>query len=122
MTGRVVILVLIVALMVEALFCRWLARTLRGPATTSITMAAGIAAFVGPACAILPYTDYLPLFLHSDLVAWLLAAIGTIGIGIGIFAFSKGTRVAGAICVLTNIPVLAYWGFVAVFFAMGGSR
>jgi hypothetical protein len=122
MTGRVVILLLIVALIVEVLFCRWLARRWRGPATTRITIAAGIAAFVGPACAVLPYTDYLPLFLHSDLVAWLLAAIGAIGIGIGVFAFSKGSRVAGAVCVLTNIPVLAYWGFITVFFAIGGSR
>jgi|HubBroStandDraft_6_1064221.scaffolds.fasta_scaffold444946_1 hypothetical protein len=28
--------------------------------TTRITLAAGIAALVGPACAVLPYTDYLP--------------------------------------------------------------
>ena len=36
---------------------------------------------------------------------WLLAAIGVIGIGIGVFAFSTGSKVAGTICVLTNIPV-----------------
>jgi len=53
---------------------------------------------------------------------WLLAVMGAIGIGIGSFAFSKGSKVAGTICVLTNLPVLAYWGFVAVFFSMGGSR
>jgi hypothetical protein len=53
---------------------------------------------------------------------WLLAAIGAIGIGIGVFAFRKGSKVAGTICVLTNIPVLAYWGFIAVFVSMGGGR
>jgi len=53
---------------------------------------------------------------------WLLAAIGAIGIGIGVFAFNKGSKVAGTICVVTNIPGLAYWGFVAFFFSMGGSR
>jgi hypothetical protein len=92
------------------------------PRTTRITWAAGIAAFVGPACALLPYTDYLPDFLKDFAGVWMLAAIGAIGIGIGVFAFRKGSRVAGTICVLTNMPVVAYWGFVAVFFSTGGSR
>jgi hypothetical protein len=92
--------------------------------TTRITLAAAIASLVGPACAVLPYTDYLPAFpsLPTLAVVWLLAAIGGIGIGIGVFAFRKGSKVAGTICVLTNIPVLAYGGFIAVFFSMGGSR
>ena len=43
--------------------------------TTRITLAAGIAALVGPACAVLPYTDYLPPRLSPDLAGvWLLAA------------------------------------------------
>jgi hypothetical protein len=94
------------------------------PGTTRITWAAGIAALVGPACAVLPYTDFLPPFpnLPDLAVVWVLAAIGAIGIGIGVFAFRKGSRVAGTICVLTNIPVLAYWGFIGAFFSMGGSR
>jgi hypothetical protein len=119
--ARGIILVLIAALIVEVLFCRWLARRKWRPATTRITIAAGIASLVGPACAVLPYTDYLPDF-PSSVVVWLLAGIGAIGIGIGVFAFSKGSRVAGTICVLTNIPVLAYWGFIGAFFSMGGSR
>jgi len=90
------------------------------PGTTRITVAAGIAALVGPACAVLPYTD----FLRSTglAVVWVLAAIGAIGIGIGVFAFRKGSKIAGAICALTTIPVVAYWGFIGAFFAMGGSR
>ena len=91
--------------------------------TTRITLAAAIAALVGPACAVLPYTDYLPPRLSPNLAGvWLLAAIGAIGICIGVFAFRKGSKLAGKICVLTNIPVLAYWGFIAVFFSTGGSR
>jgi hypothetical protein len=83
---------------------------IKRPGTTRITVAAGIASLVGPACAVLPYTDYLPAFPIPDLAGvWLLAAIGAIGIGIGVFAFSKGREVAGTICVLTNIPVVAYW-------------
>lgn len=91
--------------------------------TAGIALAAAIAALVGPACAILPYTDYLPDFLNWGLaLAWLLAAIGAIGIGIGGFALSQGRKVAGIICILTNIPVLAYWGFISVYVSMGGGR
>ena len=87
------------------------------------TIAAGIAALVGPACAVLPYTDYLPPSLQPDLAGvWLLAALGAAGIGIGILALRKGSKIAGAICLVTNIPVLAYWGFIAVFVSTGGSR
>jgi hypothetical protein len=93
------------------------------PGTIRITVAAGIAAVVGPACAVLPYTDFIRVVPIPDLaLVWLLAAIGAIGIGIGVFAFRKGSKVTGTICVLTNIPVLAYWGFIAVFTSTGGSR
>jgi len=114
--------VLIAALIVEVLFCRWLARRKWRPASTRITIAVAIAALVGPACAVLPYTDYLPVFFSDLALVWLLAAIGGIGIGIGVFVFSTGSQVAGTLCVLTNIPVLAYWGFIGAFFSMGGSR
>jgi hypothetical protein len=119
MIARFIIVVLIVAVIAEVLFCRWLA-TKSKPTPTGITIAAGIASFVGPVCALLPYTDYLP---PSGLAGvWLLAAIGAIGIGIGVVAFSVGNKSAATICVLTNIPVLAYWGFIGTFVSMGGSR
>lgn len=51
---------------------------------------------------------------------WLLAAIGAIGVGIGAFAIWRGSKVAGTVCLLSNFPVLAYWGFIAFFTAMGG--
>lgn len=88
------------------------------------TIAAGIAALVGPSCGVLPYTDYSPHFLMDlDLAGvWLLAAIGAIDIGIGIFALRQGSKIAGAVCILTNIPVLAYWGLIAVYVSMGGGR
>lgn len=120
--ARGIIVALIAALMAEVLFCRWLARRMSRPASTGITVAAGIASIVGPACAVLPYTDYLPSFLEDLPGVWLLAAIGVIGIGIGVFASSTGSKVAGIICVLTNIPVVAYWGFIGGFVSMGGSR
>lgn len=122
MLARGVIVLLIAALVAEVLFCRWLAKRTPRPASTRIAIAAGIAALIGPACAILPYTDYLPLYLRDLGGVWMLAAIGVIGIGIGVFASSAGSKVTGIICVLTNIPVLAYWGFIAAFVSMGGSR
>lgn len=120
MLARGIIEVLVAALIAEVLLCRWLAKRWSRPASIRITIAAGIAALVGPVCAIVPYTDYLPPF--SLVAIWLLAAIGIIGIGIGVFASSTGSKVAGIICVVTNIPVVAYWGFIGAFFSMGGSR
>jgi hypothetical protein len=52
----------------------------------------------------------------------LLAAIGAIGIGIGVFAFNTSSKVAGTICLLTNIPVLAYYGFIVGYVSLGGSE
>ena len=82
----------------------------------------GIASLVGPVCAVLPYTDYLPLSLGDLAGVWMLAAIGVISIGIGVFAFSTGSKNAGALCLLTKNPVLADWGYIGAFFSMGGSR
>jgi hypothetical protein len=90
------------------------------PAITRVTLAAGIASLVGPGCAVLPYTDYVVFLPTASLTVWLLAGIGAIGVGIGVFALGKGNKIAGTICLLTNIPVLAYWGFIAFFTAMGG--
>ena len=120
MIARGILVLLIAALAAEVLFCRWLAMRKSRPASTRVTVVAGIASLVGPACAVLPYTDYLPPFGLS--VVWLLAAIGVMGIGIGVFAASTSSRVTGAFCVLTNIPIFAYWGFIAAFVSMGGSR
>ncbi len=90
------------------------------PATTRVTLAAGIASLIGPACGVLPYTNYVVFLPTSSLTVWLLAGIGAIGVGIGAFALGNGNKIAGTICLLTNIPVLAYWGFIAFFTARGG--
>lgn len=51
-----------------------------------------------------------------------IAAIAAFGIGIGVLAIYKGARVAGVVCLLANVPVLAIYGFIVVFFALGGTR
>lgn len=122
MLAHSVIVLLVAALIIDVLFCRWLAHRNWRPSSAHITIAAAIAALVGPACAVLPYTDYLPDFLKDLAGVWLLAGIGVIGIGIGVYAVSTGSKVAGTICIVTNIPVLAYWGFIGGFVSMGGSR
>jgi len=43
-------------------------------------------------------------------------------LGSAFFAFCKGSKIAGTVCILTNITVLAYYGFIAVFFAIGETR
>jgi hypothetical protein len=91
------------------------------PATRRITWVAVIASVIVPACAVLPYTDYSPDFVGDFFLAsvYVLVALGVIGIAIGVFAFRKGSRIAGALCVLTNIPVLAYYGFLTFWAAIG---
>lgn len=68
------------------------------PAITRDTLAAGIVSLVGPACASLPYTDYVVFLPTSSLTVWLLAGIGAIGVGIGAFALGKGNKITGTIC------------------------
>ena len=91
------------------------------PATRRFTSAAIIASVIIPACAVLPYTDYSPNFVSDHFLAsvYVLVALGVIGIVIGVFAFRKGSRIAGAVCALTNIPVLAYYGFLTFWAAIG---
>jgi hypothetical protein len=87
-----------------------------GPVTNRITLVAGIASLVGPACVVLPYTDYLPVFRSTGLRG--RVAVGSHRVQRHWhrrFSFSKGSKVAGTICVLTNIPALAYWGFIGFF-------
>jgi len=90
-------------------------------ATMRITWAAVLASVIVPVCGAVPYTDYSPEFVADYFlpVVCVLVAFGTIGIAIGVFAFRKGSRIAGAACILTNIPVLAYYGFLAFWAAIG---
>ena len=86
-------------------------------------VAAGIVSLVGPASAVMYETGHLRLF-PADLMSnvWLVAFIGAVGAGIGIASFVRGARIVGAACLLSNGAVLALYGFIAMFFALGGSR
>ena len=78
---------------------------------------------VGPASAALYERGNLE-FLPGDPIfhVWLVAFIGAVGAGIGIASFVRGARIVGAACLLSNGAVLALYGFIAMFFALGGSR
>jgi hypothetical protein len=95
-----------------------------GPATTSrVRWVAGIAAVVGPVLGVLPYVSDITVIAYWFLAyVWLMVFAGISGIGLGGFAFHKGSKIVGTICFLTNIPVLAYYGFLAFWSASGGSR
>jgi hypothetical protein len=84
---------------------------------------AGIAAVVGPVLGVLPYVSDITVIAYWFLAyVWLMVFAGISGIGLGGFAFHKGSKIVGTICFLTNIPVLAYYGFLAFWSASGGSR
>jgi hypothetical protein len=91
------------------------------PRTGRITWVTVIACLIVPACAALPYTDDSPEFVAEYFLAFVyaLVALAAIGITVGVIAFRKGSRIAGAVCVLTNIPVLAYYVFLASWAAIG---
>jgi hypothetical protein len=91
------------------------------PPTTRITWAAVIASVVVPACAVVPYTDHSPNFVADYFlpVVYVLVALGVIGITIGVFSLRKASRIAGAVCILTNIPVVSYYGFLTFWAAIG---
>lgn len=88
------------------------------------TLVAGIACLAGPSVAALSELGHLRFF-ESLPGLWGVAAIGAIaafGVGIGVLSIYRGAKVAGVVCLLTNAPVLAVYGFIVVFFARGGTR
>lgn len=86
-------------------------------------LAAGIASLAGPVGAALYETGHLRFFGFDPIAdVWLLVVVAAAGIGIGVLAIWKGRKLAGIICLLTNTPVLALYGFIGSFFALGGNR
>ena len=89
-------------------------------ATKIIVMASCL---LGPVSAMLYESGGLRVF-PGDVTwgLWLLVAVAAVGTGIGVIGFRRGARIAGAACFLSNVAVLLLYGFIAVFFATGGSR
>lgn len=53
---------------------------------------------------------------------FMVAGAGAVGLVAGTACLWLGDRMAGLVLALLNVPVLALYGFLAVFFAAGGSR
>jgi hypothetical protein len=82
----------------------------------------GMAGLVGPAGAALYEAGGLRVFADPLNDVWALVVIAAIGAAVGVFAFARGARIIGIACALSNGAVLALYGFIAAFFASGGSR
>ena len=65
----------------------------------------------------------LDLFRAMPLLnVWIVVALGGLGVWAGVRALRRGAVVVGGVCLLANASVLALYGFLATFFAFGGSR
>ncbi len=81
----------------------------------------GLLGAVGPVAAVLLETRFCCLPAGSWSV-FIVAGAGAIGVVAGSIAILRGDRIAGLILVLLNAPLLALYGFLALFFGLGGSR
>ena len=82
----------------------------------------GITALGGPACAVLYEMGAFRLFTDPLNDIWALVMLAALGSSVGVFGFARGAKIIGAACVLSNGAVLVLYGFIAAFFAFGGSR
>ena len=53
---------------------------------------------------------------------WVVVAFAVCGIAVGAYAAVRGARVMGAGSVILNLGVAALYGFLGLFFGLGGSR
>jgi len=89
----------------------------------AVHVVAAISALAGPAGAWRYESGGLRLFA-GDLVVdlWLLVVIASAGAVVGAVCIFKGARVLGVLCALGNLAVALLYGFIALFFSLGGSR
>ena len=82
-----------------------------------------IGAVAGPVGVLMYETGNLDLFRAMPLInVWLVVLLGVIGVCVGATAVRRGTVVLGIVCLVANSAVLGLYGFLAAFFAFGGSR
>jgi hypothetical protein len=78
---------------------------------------------VGPAMAALHETGTLPLGPGATLWPVGFVVLGaTMGLLAGQAVASKGSRLVGALVALPNLVVFLFYGFLLLFFGLGGSR
>ena len=93
------------------------------PPDRRLSLLSGIGSILGPVGAVLYETGHLRVSpgdpIHD---IWLLVAVAGVGAGVGAVAFFRGAKISGLVCFLSNAVVFGLYGFIAAFFASGGSR
>ncbi len=82
-----------------------------------------LASVAGPTVAFLHESGTLDLGGSGSLAP--IAAVvlvATVGVGVGVRALRRGPRWAGGLACVTNGAVVALYGFLLLFFGLGGSR
>ena len=80
-------------------------------------------AVVGPVAAWLYEAGFLDLFRALPLLnLWLVVLFAVVGTCVGGASVRQGGGWLGGLCVVMNTAVLGLYGFLASFFAFGGSR
>lgn len=84
---------------------------------------AAVGTVLGPTAGLLFESGALHVFQAMPLLnVWLVVLCGGLGLLAGIVAVRRGVVLVGAICLTVNGAVLGLYGFLATFFAFGGSR
>ncbi len=94
----------------------------RGVSSKTWLMAA-LAFAAGPLMSLLHETDTLSPSLGATLwpIAFAAAAAAA-GLLIGLIIAIRASGILGAVVIIPNVPVFLFYGFLLLFFGMGGSR
>ncbi|MDH3456791.1 MAG: hypothetical protein OER90_08115 [Gemmatimonadota bacterium] len=98
-------------------------RTPAPPASPTMHVVAACSTVLGPYAAWLYQAGHMDLFRSAYLLnLWVVIVLALAGVAIGAYAVIRGARVIGVGSVVVNAAVVALYGFLALFFGLGGSR
>jgi hypothetical protein len=89
-------------------------------AERQILVAASV--LLGPTTAAMYQTGMITPFGGELGDVWIVAIAGAIGLGLGVYGIRRRSYVLGGVSVLANAAVSGLYGFLALFFSLGGSR
>ncbi|MDH3628734.1 MAG: hypothetical protein OES25_13895 [Acidobacteriota bacterium] len=93
------------------------------PPPWGLQLAAAFSIALGPFGAWLYESGHLDLFGDAYLLnLWVVVALAIAGMVVGAFAVFRGARLLGVGSLVLNSGVAALYGFLGVFFSLGGTR